>query len=218
MPGRLNDLLVEWVVPLLQEVGFRRSGRKFVLATQDSGGVVVQFRPHDTYTEGGFLLDWSVTSAAGWRCLLETKVAGNTPAVAWGIVRKSVFPVDGFWIVPNSNIWKYPDSDSGVAACGASLARILQTSLVPLWLSLLDPVALEAELNRKPVNTMDLNDGELFWSPIGVWRYVALHIDDGDVGRLSADIRQLQEMVPDDQRLPWFENRLNKRVHAVTTG
>ncbi|MFC4856934.1 hypothetical protein [Actinophytocola glycyrrhizae] len=220
----LDELVEQYLTPIMKAAGFRKSGKRRWLAGQAPDNMILlDMRPHQSDVhQVGFFVEWSVIPAAvlDYRNRNSPKV--RRPDITWGILSDRVvvspeiavsFNIDG-----DETRWMFSMSD-GIDECGAALRRLLSDDgLLDRLLQMRDRQHLLQVLDMKSQTRLPAGT-----PPGWPWRYLAMYINDGDLELLDSMLAPLEEKYPEPdlatpsrQRyyefLVWLRQRLNARL------
>jgi len=207
----LDDLLDRYVDAGMLAAGFRRSGRRYELDGDNT--ILVEFTQKQLPAAVSFFVEWSVIPRASRD--FHHEVLGLDPAepeVLWGIVAGRVrVPEDRpHLFAAVSNWWSLP-SPGGIEEGGTVLRTVLSTRFIPWWTGLTGADRLLGAYERNEFN-FELNLGIVHTTP-AAWpaRYVAVHIDDGDIHQLRAMVAKVVDSGRDPDWVEWWTRRLDRR-------
>ncbi|MEV6412479.1 hypothetical protein [Kribbella sp. NPDC051718] len=200
------DELVKAVAPVFGAAGFRKSGRRYLLmppAGDPGNAVLATFAPFTgDPAKVGFHLEWAVIPSAGFAFHAGSK----SPSVTWGVIADRVPAPPAFVTGSASELWSYPISE-GPDRCAAAVTEVLTGGLLDRLLSFQDRAQVLRAIDEGTLGT-----GLPTEIPRGrPWRYLSMHIDDGNPTELETMLDQLHGAPPGNPFAAWWRERLAAR-------
>ena len=203
----LDELIAKYVRPDLEKAGFDGSRRRYSVESAEGNMVLVCFEPYaGGADEVNFHVDWALIPAALRAYHTESR-PGARPSVTWGLIYKRLeVPKEakarGFG---RSLMWGFPVG-VGVDGFGAVFNQVLTRTAIPEWLALLQRDRIMEALADPDFQYLNFGVKDV------ARQRLALYIDDGDPTELRALIEQTEAWLPDDEMIPWYRARLDKRL------
>lgn len=210
----IDEFLMEYADPHLRDAGFYTFGRRtYFLRAQNS--IWVQFRDMSSPDHLHFLGEWSVIPRASLD-FFSSAYPDEAPNTLWGVLAGRIeVPAERIHLAvsfASPSSWAF-DVPGHLGEGGSTLRAVLTEHYIP-WLTgltssdrLLDAYDQRERRFGVPSHTPST------WPA----RYVAVHIDDGDIATLQGMLSALRESGQYPEWVEWWSRRLDGRAPGSKT-
>lgn len=203
---RLDELLATYMTPAMRAAGFRKNGRKYILAGPDGGLVLVQVAKNGST---GFGVGWTPIPAA-LRAYHSRGNSNATPRITWGLFKVGLkVPLDLRQSPYASTAWDYERVIPDFATFGQRFADVIENDAIPRWKLALTREYLETAEQADPDMQDPAGDpNTTYGGPI--WTPLFLGIDHDDPKVLRSLLAEGAYRTSDDV-VCWLIERLESR-------
>lgn len=209
-----DDFLLEYADPHLRDAGFNVVGRRtYFLGAQNS--IWVQFRDQSAPGWIAFIGEWSVIPRASLD-FFSSAYPDEAPNTLWGVLAGRIeVPAEKIHlaVVPASpSSWSF-EVPGRLSEGGSTLSAVLTEHDIPWLTGLTSSDRLLNVFDKKEVRFGVPSHTPSTWPA----RYVALHIDDGDIATLQGMLSELRELGQYPEWVEWWSQRLDGRAPGSKT-